>query len=461
MPIIALEKVDFLPPERVTDDTSILTLKTLVFEPLLRWQPGGGVAPGLFADWSVADEGRNWTFRIRQDAVFHDGVPCRAGDVLEFIEGILGAVDMFGMKWSYARYLADARIEAVDADTVRVRNPEPLAAILDIFAEFYLCRRDAEGRPVLGTGPYRVDGLEPGSRALLSRVRGRGPGTLEFRAVPEADQRLGLLEDGRIDAAHNLERKNGRVAIPSGFVRREAANVLSVMAYLDCAAGPFVDPRARKAVNMAVDRARLVNDVFGGLAIPAASVVSPFHLGMDPDGVSPPAFDPDGAKRLFDAAGGPSKLSLRTPDHMPDRAPAIAAFIAESLDAIGVAVDIEVEADRPEYARQVGRKQIGDMALFDSSPQSTFRVLDDKISSRSRGVWWQGFEDAEAQRLIEQANAAVSLAERRQAYGRCLRYLAGNPPWLYLVHPVVVLACRAEAAARLGVDHKGIVTIIS
>jgi len=459
MPVIALEKVDFLPPERVTDDTSILTLKTLVFEPLLRWQAGGDVAPGLFAHWTASEDGRDWTFRIREGATFHDGEPCRAEHVIAFIDGILGAVDMFGMKWSYARYLADARIEATSEDTVRVRNPEPFAAILDIFSEFYLCRRDAEGRPVLGTGPYRVDALEPGRWVLLSRVRGHGPPAMDFRAVADADRRAELLAAGRVHAAHNLERRERGQGLPVDVVRHRAANTLSVMAYLNCARGLFADPRARRAVNMAVDRARLIADVFDGLAIPAATVVSPFHLGMDRD-VVPPAFDPAGAKALLDVVGGPSTLTLRTPDRMPERAPAIAAFIAESLDAVGIEVGIEVEPDRPEYARQVGRKQIGDMAIFDSSPQSTFRVLDDKISSRSRGVWWQGYEDAEAEQLICRANAAVTFAARRQAYGQCLRHLAANPPWLYLVHPVVVLGCRAEAGG-LGVDHKGIITLAS
>ena len=37
---IALEKIDFMPPDRVTDDASILTLKNLVLEPMLRWENG-------------------------------------------------------------------------------------------------------------------------------------------------------------------------------------------------------------------------------------------------------------------------------------------------------------------------------------------------------------------------------------------------------------------------------------
>lgn len=129
---LSLEKVDFLPPTRVTDDTSVLTLKNLVFEPLLKWQDGH-VLPALFSSWTHSDDGCEWRFAIRKGAVFHDGKPCVASDITGFIEGILDAVDTFGMKWSYARYLADAQISADGDNLIILRNPQPFADILDIF----------------------------------------------------------------------------------------------------------------------------------------------------------------------------------------------------------------------------------------------------------------------------------------------------------------------------------------
>ena len=143
---------------------------------------------------------------------------------------------------------------------------------------------------------------------------------------------------------------------------------------------------------------------------------------------------------------------------MPDRAPAIARFIAASLEAVGLAVHIETEPDRPEFARQVGRKQIGDMALFDSSPQSTFRVLDDKISSVTAAVWWQGVADAETDRLIAAARRAVAPEARRAEYARCLRRLNAAPPWLYLLHPIDIFAARPQLSG-LSIDHKGTLVV--
>ncbi|WP_376088003.1 ABC transporter substrate-binding protein [Roseomonas sp. CCTCC AB2023176] len=175
---IAAETVRFLPATRVTDSTGVLTLKNLVLEPLLRWEAGGRMRPGLFARWAHDGTGRRWVFDIRDGATFHDGVPCTSGHVLDFVTGILRSVDMFGMPWSYARYLRDARIAADGPGRVVVENPTPFADVLDVFTEFFPCREDSAGRPWLGTGPYRVAEAENERAAVLQRVRGMGrPGS--------------------------------------------------------------------------------------------------------------------------------------------------------------------------------------------------------------------------------------------------------------------------------------------
>lgn len=455
---IALEKVDFLPPARVTDDTSVLTLKNLVFEPLLKWDRGL-VLPGLFARWTFSPDGREWLFEIRENAMFHDGKPCVAADIIGFIDGILGAVDTFGMKWSYARYLADAEIRAVDDRHVRVRNPQPIADILDIFSEFYICRIAPDGSATLGTGPYRVSGFEPGQRAVLERVAGpAGPQRIVALADRSAGSRLERLRRGEADAVLNLERVHGRLETDPQFQWGKAVNTLSVMYYLNCGQGLFRSPQARLAVNLAVDREAVVRDIFHGLAVPSTTIVSPFHLGMRSAALPPFPHDPARARALLDEAGGSDRILLRTPTYMPERAPEISAFVAQSLREAGLTVDVETEPDRPEYARQIGRKEMGDMAIFDSSPHSTYRILNDKISASTRAVWWQGFEDSETETLIAAANNAVTDEARESAYGRTLRRLHDNPPWLYVIHPVEVFAARKDVAG-LSIDNKGTLVI--
>jgi len=452
---LATRACRFLPATRVTDDTSVLTLKTLVFEPLLRWVEGGRAAPALVARWDVQDGGRRFVFHLREGAVFHDGVPCTSAHVLATIEGVLASVDMFGMKWSYSRYFARARFTAPAADRFVVENPEPFAHILDILSEFFIAREDASGAAVLGTGPYRVEGFEQEGWAELVRVgETPGPDRITVRAIHDAADRLAALTAGEVDVAMQLERPPGGGGLDWG----SALNTLSVMHYLNCAEGVFAHPAARLAINHAVDRQALLDDLFHGLGRLSATVVSPLHLGGRAAGVAPIPFDPEQAKRLFEAAGVAGPIVLRTPLTLPEKAREITQAVADALGRVGVATRIEEQPDRPEYAREVGRKVIGDVAIFDSSPHSTFRVLDDKVSSANQAVWWQGYHDDEVQRLIAAANRSVADEAREAAYGAALRQLRKNPPWLYLWYPVEVFAAR-PGAGRFTLEGTGILRV--
>lgn len=456
---IAAEKCRFLLAGRVTDDTSVLTIKTLVFEPLVRWTEGGRVAPALFSHWDVSDGGRRWLFHIRDGARFHDGAACEAGHILDTIEGILGSVDMFGMKWSYSRYLARATLSAPTRTTLLVENPEPFADILDILSEFFISRDDASGAPILGTGPYRVTGFEQEKWAELARVGNTpGPERITFRAMPEPEARMAALRDGSADAAMQLERLEAGPRFAEAFEWGRAVNTLSVMHYLNGFEGAFTHPAARLAINHALDRQAIVDGLFHGLGMLSSTVVSPLHMGARAAGLSPIPHDTERAKRLFDEAKVSGPLHLRTPLTLPEKARQITQAVADALGRLGIATRIEEQHDRPEYAREVGRKVIGDVAIFDSSPHSTFRVLDDKISSANKAVWWQGYHDEEVQRLIAAANRSVADEAREAAYGAVLRRLHDNPPWLYLFHPVEVFAAR-PGAGRFVLEGSGILRV--
>lgn len=455
---IAAPKCRFLSAGRVTDDTSILTLKALVFEPLLRWRDGL-ILPGLFASWDISDDGRRWLFHLREGATFHDGVACTAQHILDYIGTILGSVDTFGMKWSYARYLEHARLSAPTRDTVLLENPSPFADILEIFSEFFPSRDDAHGEAVLGTGPYRVESFANDDRAELTRVFGNGPERITFLAMPAAEARLAALHRGDADAAINLERLESGPDFAPPLEWGRAVNTLSCMYYLNCSSGAFTHPAARRAINHAVDKQTIIDGLFHGLGTVSSSIVSPRHLGMRANPPAPFAHDPDEAKRLFDEAGTSGPLHIRTPLSMPEKSPEITAIIADSLARIGISTRIETQPDRPEYAREVGRKIIGDMAIFDSSPHSSFRVLNDKISSAVKGIWWQGHHDAELESLITAANHTLGEEAREAAYARCMHRLRANPPWLYLFHPVEVFAAR-PGTARWQLDATGALYIL-
>ncbi|KAJ5901480.1 hypothetical protein N7495_002008 [Penicillium taxi] len=466
---IVLENVDFRLPTQVTDDNSVVALKSLVFEPLIWWQPQGRVRPGLFVGWENSPDGRTWRFKIRDNAIFHDGLPCTAQEVVAYIIGFFNSRDYFNMPWSYSRYFAQATVSAESDRIVKFENPEAFADILDILCDFWPSRIAADGKPVLGTGPYRVTEFERTEgigKAVLHRLphsKHEGPEIIIATHEPDAAKRLKLLQEGKVDAALNLERIDdlNLLTFDPSLNWGRINSTLSVMYYLNCTNGIFQSSQVRLAANLAIDNEALVKSVYKDLATPASTIVSPHHLGFNEAALQPIPYDPTRAREILSEAlrsGATPTLKLRTPVYMPEHAQRISRFVASALKAVGFVVEVELETNRPEYARQIGlRKHIGDLALFDSTPNSTFRVLDDKISSESRNTWWLGYHDDELQRRFKEARLKVESRDRAEAYGSCLRRLNENPSWLYVAHPDVIYATRPGLSLKIG--HSGVLEL--
>ena len=110
------------------------------------------------------------------------------------------------------------------------------------------------------------------------------------------------------------------------------------------------DVRVRRALNLAVDKERMISEVFAGYAHPVAAMAPPYSGGM-PEDREPYAHDPDRAKQLLSEAGWPSSRTLQlaaTTDVEP-----VARRMAEDLrDALGIEVSLIVIPDEQLLAAQ-------------------------------------------------------------------------------------------------------------
>ena len=456
---IAQSQVNLLQPEFTTDQPDLQTILALVYEPLMHWR-GRRVMPGLIASYEVRDDGRLWLLTMRDDARFHDGSPCTSEHVAQSLERMRGAGGSFGMGGVYSPYFEPLSFEPVGKTQLRVQSSSPTGDLADIFAAVYVGKHTGTADPPLGTGPFRLEEYVEGELLKLSSVDGPDQDSqfseLIISQIASVSDRYDALLNNQADLATGLELLP---SIPDndGLTRRKTTNTLSVIGFLNGYETPFSQPEARLAINLAVDVAEIIDNVWPGLAEPAATVVSPFHYGFS-DALRAHGYDPERAQKLFNTCDMPDELLLRTPLVIPDRAPQVAALIKEQLARIGINVRIEEETDRPKYAQDTSRKRIGHIALFDSSPLSTYRVLQEKISSQTQGLWWQGVADSKADQLIRAAHLSVDGGERREAYSRCLSWLNANPHWLYLYHPVKLFAHRPEHSG-IELDHAGLIRL--
>jgi peptide/nickel transport system substrate-binding protein len=451
---IVQNQVRILPLEQTTEDADIHSIQMLISEPLVI-RDKGRLMPGLADSWDVSPDGRTWSFHLREDARFSDGSPCTVEDVLHSFELLRASFDPFLMAGPYAPYFQRLVEQQVSRHELKIHSIEPNGDVPDILSEVFIRKQDASGNPVLGTGKYEVTEYENGKNVRLAARKDAGEVNyqqIEFRCVSQPAARHEALADGSADLALGLEQVE-QLSRESEFSWGRISNTLSVPVFLNGFIAPFNQPEARLAINYAIDTHRIIRDVWDGLAIPAATVVSPYHFGY-PASLQPLPYKPSLANELFSKIDMPGELTLRTPLVLPDRALQVCKNIVQQLADIGLKVLIDLVEDRVQYAHEVGVRKIGHMAIFDSSPNSTYRILREKVSSRAKWIWWQGVVDEQADSMISQAHETYEPYSRKKAYEGVLTYLNQAPVWLYLYHPINIYAYR-ENVTGVVMNHAG------
>lgn len=443
--IIAQPRLWLEEPHNCTDAKDVLTIFSSFFDPLVAYNPKMEYVPALAQSWKVSDDARTWTFTLRSDVKFHNGHHVDAETVAYSLKRMAQA-DMgvtLGAPGVYNQYLAGMELEILNRQVLRLTLAEPMADLLDVLVTGYILPPEIVDRlgeqfkysPV-GTGPFEFTEYEEG---VCVRAR-KNPhyfqeipdiDTIEWRLAPDPDERLSMIRDGRahIAAGPPYKAKLEDDNLNCVYSRGTTAYII----IFNTKSGLLEDPRVRLALNLAVDRQALIDTVLNGAGYPLNGFISPTHFGYDGDQPSIP-YDPDRARVLLKQSGYGAGLSLTldSPTSLPNESVRLSNALAEQLSRIGVEINIVYTEDRELYANKVRLKDIHDMCVFDSSPLSTFRVLKEKVDSRFEGSWWQGYQNAEVERLLDMARETVADSRREDIYKQCYRRLNEDPPWLYL-----------------------------
>lgn len=445
---IAQARVVLDDPHACTDSGDVLCVFRALFDALVRRGDAGGYEPALATSWIISDDAKSFTFTLQDNVRFHDGDPCDAQAVRFSLERMarpdMGAT--LGAPGVYAQYLAGMRVEILGPLELRLTLAEPVADLFDILVAGHIVSPraiatagDSLAARAVGTGPYRLTHYEPGKQITVDASPGHFSGAPAHEQIswlrgetPAA--RLAMLRDGTVDIANGLETAEEQaLGALSGFTSVNYLAPTAIIFMFNAAQGPGADPQVRRALNLGIDREALVREVLHGAGQPLHGFISPIHFGTDQ---SAPPFHADKAeaRRLLTDAGYADGLTLQVycPTRLPDEAQHLVAQVEAQLAELGVRFNVHLEADRTLYANQVRLKQIHDLCVFDSSPMSAFRVLHEKIDSRVKGSWWEGYANPEIEALIDRARRLTENTAREAIYRQCYRLLQQDPPWIYL-----------------------------
>lgn len=402
------------------DDGNMDHVALNVLEGLTTRAQDMSIEPQLATDWEQVDE-TTWHFTLRPDVVFHNGDPLTAEDVAFSINRIIDP-ELEGQIVSYMATVSGASV--VDDSTVAVTTtgPEPnLPAVLAFgsVAPMSVLEEDPEGfaRSPVGTGPYAFESWEPGQHIRLTAFDDHWSGEtpqiqdVEFVWREEAAVRFAALEAGEVDIASSLSPEQAdRAPKVSTSTALEATELA-----FDTLSGPMADARVREAVNLAIDRQALRDNIFLGYAhSPEGQITVGSTLGHH-DGLSDYPFDLEAARQLVEEAGPVEPIQFVAQRGRWVKDGEATEAIAEMIRQAGLEVNLEF-LEWTQYLERIFDKEsrvdityfAGSNDTFDSSRVLNTLILCEATLSR--------FCDEEIDALHQQAVEADTREEREQIY---------------------------------------------
>jgi peptide/nickel transport system substrate-binding protein len=442
--------------------TSLNDFRILVniYEGLVRFREGTlEPEPALASAWDISDDGRRYTFHLREDVLFQDGTVFDAEAVKFNFERMCDQDHPFHHTGPFPlAFFFDKieNIEVADRYTVVFHLAEPFAPLLSNLAyptglmvsPAAVQRHDMNyGRQPTGTGPFRFVQWEARRRIVLERNPAywgepTRPGTLVFRPLTDPMTRVAELMAGGVDIVTELSPDNVALLRDSTrFVVHEQTGPHLWFVILNTREGPFRDKRVRQAVNYAIDKRALVEHVLQHTATEAAGPVPDAFGWASNDNIKPYPHDPEHARSLLQEAGYDNSVTVRllAPTSGSGMLSPIqmATAIQGNLAEVGIDVHIETYEWNTFLAKVnrglAGQGDMAEMAWMTNDPDTLPYLALRSEATPDQGGFNSGYyQSADADALIEQARTTTNRTERARLYRKLEYIVHEDAPWIFV-----------------------------
>lgn len=361
--------VDHLDPQNAQANPSE-AVNHMIYNGVVEFDRELGLHPALAEEMpTVSEDGLVWTIKCRKGIKFHDGTDFDCSSVKYMFDRVLGLIEADEHK-PFKANLWDTMVKEarlLDDYTLEVELSAPFAFFYNNLAHSaswivspaaHEKMKGAYGTPcaatdpdcasyAVGTGPFKfMEWVENDHVTLVANDdywKGAPRlGGVNIAVVPEASARMLGLEGGTYQLAvrippEEVERLQGveGITVDIGQTNR------TLMAALQNQIEPFSDVKVRLALNYAVDKHRIVDEIYSGGAIQISTFVGP--LGTGNANLDPIPYDPEKAKELLAEAGYPNgfetKMQIVQGRYLKDFE--MMQEIAKQLGEVGVKVQLE------------------------------------------------------------------------------------------------------------------------
>ncbi|MGC8840866.1 MAG: ABC transporter substrate-binding protein [Candidatus Sumerlaeaceae bacterium] len=434
------------------------------------------VEPALAESYSVSPDGKEWTFRLRQNVQFHDGTLLDASAV-RF--GFMRLVDpnhpyhlpaalpvaraIFGdERTPHSCYLRDIRTP--DDHTVVLVFSQPDAGLLRRLARVEAALNSpravqtaaAEGQTtVVGTGPMRVKFIRQGFSVTLERNEAywgklASIRELEFRSVPETNDRERALREGQCDIAQRFPpARSWELRQTKNLKVYDGPAMHQCVLWLNLNSAPLNEVAVRSAIAVALDRKAATDSMLRRFATPAYSFF-PVSVGDGPTTeVLPRGAERARAKLLLEQVGFNEGFTLKllTPSEEKIWNPvgkALGVWLADQLRDLKINLVCEtLPTDEVRRRIMAGDFQAALWGLATPAGDAVDFVRQlmplAEVSGAARLL-----SQPPAAELLGDATRAATALDRQSAMTRLNAWLAKNLPWVPLFQAHQAIVCRRE-----------------
>lgn len=323
-------------------------------------EPDQTLGPDIATEWSATPDATEWTFKLNENASFHNGKPVTATDVIASMNHHRGESSTSAA----TALLKDVVDLTADGDyAVTFKLAAPNADLPWLMTDYHLaiCPANDDGtidwQSGLGSGPYKIVDGEFGVGFEMERhdgwhLEGAYFDKVVLTVLNDPNARQTALVTGDVDAITQLELKT--LALLQRDPNIEIDNVPSAAAItmpMHCDTAPFDNVDVRNALKLAVNRDELMEKIAFG----AATKGNDFHhspaMPYWPDDIPQTDYDPDQAKALLAKAGAEGlSVNISVADSVFSGAVDLCVLYAEHAKAAGININVVREPNDGYYS---------------------------------------------------------------------------------------------------------------